>query len=155
MTSLRSMPCFDKSLRMMKLVLAGSARAIGVAGLLVTGLLPAAAEAPKGAVAGKKIAVSLMGQVVTTGTIMLPTPATMDDAFAAAGGFNRDDPAANRRAAPAKFCILMTRSNGVDENMHVAIKIDGKTRTIRVVDKAWKNVPLKNGDTLIVPVITR
>jgi NADH:ubiquinone oxidoreductase subunit F (NADH-binding) len=105
--------------------------------------------------ASGKIEVTLMGEVVKTGKIQLPASATIDDAFAAAGGFDADGARLQHHGGPAIFCILMTRDQGVDFNMHVPVKVDRKTGTIRVTDKTRRTVPLKDGDTVIFPVITR
>lgn len=96
------------------------------------------------------IEVTLLGDVARKGKIQLRTPAAMEDAFVAAGGF-----LSVKGSSPPDFCILMTRDHGVDMNMHVRVKVNLKTRAIHVIDEAKRTEPLKDGDTLIVPVITR
>lgn len=103
-----------------------------------------------------QIQVTMLGQVSRTGKIPLPPTATIDDAFVAAGGYNPEEKgAAAHGGRPAIYCVLMTRDHGVDMNMQVHVKVDRKTRIVRVIDDARRAVPLKDGDTIILPVITR
>ena len=131
-----------------------SRRICVVAPLLFAFVFVGALDAADAKAAGK-IEVTVLGEVLKKGKIQLRAPATIDDAFAAAGGFNREGDASAHSGRPAKYCVLMTRDHGIDTNMQVQVKVDLKSRTIRVIDEAKRTAPLKDGDTLIVPVITR
>lgn len=96
-----------------------------------------------------------MGEVLRPGKVPVPVAATIEDALAAGGGFDTEGARLRHHGGPPVFCILMTRDHGVDMNMSIHIKVDRKSRVIRVTDETQRNIRLKDGDSLIIPVITR
>jgi hypothetical protein len=94
------------------------------------------------------VRVVILGQLNNPGAKLLPVGATLDQAFAAAGGLpgsNETDP---DEGWPPVICkVARTGENGTKEIFRVKIKIDPKTRVITTEGKSFE---LKTGDLITI-----
>lgn len=99
-------------------------------------------EAPDPAVANVRVD----GPVQRPGKYRLKTPATIEQAFVEAGGWN----GSGEDGIPAKYCSLIHEVDGEDVHTRIRIRIDRKTKQIVVLDQAWKDYHLVEGDKIFL-----
>ncbi len=86
------------------------------------------------------------GPVQRPGKYRMKTPATIEQAFAEAGGWS----GSGEDGIPAKFCSLTHDVDGESVHTRVRIHIDRKTKQITVLDQDWKDYHLAEGDEIVL-----
>ncbi len=95
------------------------------------------------------VLVSVQGEVKNPSDQRLPVPATIDQAFAKAGGWT----IIGEFDSPPKYCKLIQGSGDNRKTTEIKILIDPKTKILKVVDEKWKDYHLRDGDRLVLPRI--
>ena len=88
--------------------------------------------------------VRVIGPVQHRGKYRMKTPATIEQAFALAGGWS----GSGENGIPAKFCRLEHFVDGKTVSTRISIHIDRKTGQIQVLDQTWKDYHLEEGDLI-------
>jgi hypothetical protein len=110
--------------------------------------------APAAEVAKSPIKVVVTGNVLKGGAHLLPAGASIEAAFAAAGGWAGKGGLSPDGDHPANYCILNSAGDPASKLRKlrkVRIGVDKMTRRIAVMDPEWSGYQLSDGDILTVP----
>lgn len=100
------------------------------------------------------IKVSVDGCVKHPGMYRLQNPATIEQAFARAGGWNgKGGVASESDHIPAKECRLIQRQKGSSTKTRIPVHIDEVTGRLTVTDPKWLGYYLTKGDAVSLPEV--
>lgn len=107
--------------------------------------------APAAEVAKSAIKVVVTGNVSKGGAHLLPAGASIEEAFAAAGGWAGKGGLSPDDGQPASYCNLKPAGDPASKPRKVRIGVDKVTGRIAVTDPEWSGYHLSDGDILSVP----